>query len=193
MKLGDLVTFTAVMVKRQVPGGSVPERRQRGGKGVVVGVRNMFTAQAGSPPQLSNPQRVVLVATSLSQIVRVAPADITSLGGGAQAPAAAPLGLPALPDPDDDDEDRGRLEEPSEAELALWVADALNVVLNNGACFSAYDITCAVRAAHPRDKIVHKEVRAHVHEHMANLVTHGLYASEAADYSGQTALRYVPL
>ncbi len=78
MQVGDWVEFQTVVVKRRDTQGSAPvtqsfSRRRRG---MVIGTRYVYDATAQTPPTLSNPQRVLLVAVSLHRCYRVYPSDV---------------------------------------------------------------------------------------------------------------------
>ncbi len=77
MQIGDWVEFQDIVVKQLQPGGSSPAihtfARKR--RGMVIGERRVYDVTTGTPPQLANPRRVLLVAVSLHRSYRVFPAD----------------------------------------------------------------------------------------------------------------------
>ena len=192
MDLGQWVEFDTIIVKdRSATGTQVTSKQlRRTHAGIIVGLRPVYDAQPGSPPVLTNRRLVALVATSLHTCYRVFPADLCLLSGPPQRgrrrkQAATPPPSPVVADDDD-------RELPSDAELALWVADALNQSLATGIWFTAYDVTVAIRTAHPLDNIVHSKVREIVHGQMQTILQSGLYQSETATFGSTQAIRYVP-
>lgn len=79
MQLGDWVQFETIVQKQRTANGSRPVTRhlRRIRRGMIVGSRVVYDAQRGSPPMLSNRQRVLLVAVSPHRRYRVFPADAT--------------------------------------------------------------------------------------------------------------------
>ena len=78
MQVGDWVEFQSVVVKRRHAGGSAPATQVFAHKrrGMVIGERQVYDATLDTPPTLSNPQRVLLVAISLHRCYRVYPSDV---------------------------------------------------------------------------------------------------------------------
>jgi hypothetical protein len=78
MQVGDWVEFQTVVVKRRHAGGSVPATQAftHTRCGMVIGERHVYDATADTPPTLSNPRRVLLVAVSLHRSYRVYPSDV---------------------------------------------------------------------------------------------------------------------
>ncbi len=196
MQLGQWVEFQHIVVKdRQGAGSSVRTKGLAKPKaGIVMGVRPVYDAQPGSPPQLSNRRMVLLVATSLHTCYRVFPADAQLLSGPPVRKRAArsASSAPAAPSSASDDDDDGERSPVTPTELELWVADALNRQIAQSTWFTAYDITVALRSSHPLDEIEHATVREIVHRQMQSVITSGLYATEQATYGPSSAIRYVP-
>ena len=128
MQLGEWVEFQVIVGKQATSNGSVPmcQPIRRARKGMIVGMRNVYEVTIGSPPQLDNPQPVLIVAVSLHRTYRVYPQDAQPVAppsprrrratSAQRVPAAiAGSNLPAAPsaglDPVDDDD------------LAMLVAD----------------------------------------------------------------------
>jgi hypothetical protein len=78
MQVGDWVEFQTVVVKRRHASGSAPATQTFAHKrrGMVIGERHVYDATADTPPRLSNPQRVLLVAISLHRCYRVYPSNV---------------------------------------------------------------------------------------------------------------------
>jgi hypothetical protein len=78
MQVGDWVEFQTVVVKRRHAAGSAPTTQSFAHKrrGMVIGERHVYDATADTPPTLSNPRRVLLVAVSLHRSYRVYPSDV---------------------------------------------------------------------------------------------------------------------
>jgi hypothetical protein len=78
MQVGDWVEFQTVVIKRRHAGGSAPATQTfaRRRRGMVIGARHVYDATADTPPTLSNPQRVLLVAVTLHRCYRVYPSDV---------------------------------------------------------------------------------------------------------------------
>src|SRR5262245_34917505 len=77
MRIGDWVEFQTIVVKRPHASGSSPATHTlaRKRRGRVIGERRVYDVAMGTPPQLTNPRRVLLVAVSLHRSYRVYPAD----------------------------------------------------------------------------------------------------------------------
>jgi hypothetical protein len=78
MQVGDWVEFQTVVVKRRHASGSAPTTQTFAHKrrGMVIGERHVYDATTDTPPTLSNPQQVLLVAVSLYRCYRVYPSDV---------------------------------------------------------------------------------------------------------------------
>src|SRR5262245_39742018 len=78
MQVGDWVEFQTIVVKRRHTDGSAPATKTltRRRRGMVIGARYVYDATADTPPALSNPQQVLLVAVSLHRCYRVYPSDV---------------------------------------------------------------------------------------------------------------------
>jgi hypothetical protein len=196
MQLGEWVEFQVIVGKQATSNGSVPicQPIRRPRKGMVVGMRNVYEVTVGSPPQLDNPQPVLIVAVSLHRTYRVYPQDAQPVAAPAprrrraaaqRVPAAiASLNLPGAPAADLDDVD--------DDELAIMVADQLNRWIGQGEMFTAYDVTMALRVANGQLKISHNDVRPLVHAQMEAAVISGVYQRESATFGAGTATRYLP-
>ena len=196
MQLGEWVEFQVIVGKQATSNGSVPmcQPIRRARKGMIVGMRNVYEVTLGSPPQLDNPQPVLIVAVSLHRTYRVYPQDAQPVAAPsthrvpgrrrATAPAIAGSNLPAAPsaglDPVDDDD------------LAMLVADQLSAWIGQGEMFTAYDVTMALRVANGQLKISHNDVRPLVHAQMEPAVISGVYQRESATFGVDTATRYLP-
>lgn len=197
MQLGEWVEFQVIVGKQATSNGSVPmcQPIRRARKGMIVGMRNVYEVTIGSPPQLDNPQPVLIVAVSLHRTYRVYPQDAQPVAppsprrrratSAQRAPAALASGtLPAAPagglDPVDDDD------------LAMLVADQLSAWIGQGEMFTAYDVTMALRVANGQLKISHNDVRPLVHAQMEAAVISGVYQRESATFGADTATRYLP-
>ena len=153
-------------------------------------MRNVYEVTLGSPPQLDNPQPVLIVAVSLHRTYRVYPQDAQLVAPPsprrrrATAPALAGSNMPAAPsaglDPVVDDD------------LAMLVADQLSTWIGQGEMFTAYDVTMALRVANGQLKISHNDVRPLVHAQMEPAVISGIYQRESATFGADTATRYLP-
>lgn len=80
--------------------------------------------------------------------------------------------------------------------LVQWAKDAIDEKFETGMEFTAWEITQAIRLAHPGYDISHSVVRSIVnHQLMAPVVNAGLYTVELRQYSGgiQAANTYVPV
>jgi hypothetical protein len=77
MQIGDWVEFQDVVVKQVHAGGSSPTTHTfaRKRRGMVIGERRVYDVATGTPPLLTNPRRVLLVAISLHRSYRVFEAD----------------------------------------------------------------------------------------------------------------------
>jgi hypothetical protein len=77
MQIGDWVEFQDVVVKQLHANGSSPATHSFAHKrrGMVIGERRVYDVTTGTPPQLTNPRRVLLVAVSLHRSYRVYLAD----------------------------------------------------------------------------------------------------------------------
>jgi hypothetical protein len=78
MQVGDWVEFQTVVIKRRHANGSAPATQTlaRRRRGMVIGARHVYDATTDTPPTLSNPQQVLLVAVSLHRCYRVYPSDV---------------------------------------------------------------------------------------------------------------------
>ena len=78
--------------------------------------------------------------------------------------------------------------------LAAEVGALLTDLITEGASFTAYEVTAALRRANPGCAIPHRGgVREEVHSQMAALVQAGYYACRPAAFYHGTALRYSPI
>jgi hypothetical protein len=190
MQLGEWVEFQVIVGKQATSKGSVPmcQPIRRARKGMVVGMRNVYEVTVGSPPQLDNPQPVLIVAVSLHRTYRVYPQDAQPVAPPTprrrRASAPASHNLPGAPAADLDDVD--------DDELAIMVADQLNRWIGQGEMFTAYDVTMALRVANSQLKISHTDVRPLVHAQMEAAVISGVYQRESATFGADTATRYLP-
>ena len=190
MKLGQWIEFDAVIVREATAQGSQVRTQPLANpkRGMIIGIRPVYDARGNFPPTLSNRRDVLLVATSLHTCYRVFPGDATLAAGVDVAQAAAQATFVAAADDSEDD-----LAPVTDAELQMWVIDAINAQIAARCWFTAYDITLAVRDDHPQDDIRHAEVRAIVHQCMQHVITSGLYEPEQAQFGSDSAIRYVPL
>ena len=201
MQLGEWVEFQVVVGKQVTHNGSVPvcQPMRRSRKGIIVRMRNVYEVTAGSPPQLDNPQPVLVVAVSLHRTYRVYPQDAqpaaAPASGAQRAPrapgrrraAAAPAASANLPA-----RATGRLDSVDDDDLAVMVADQINSWIGQGEMFTAYDVTMALRTANSQLKISHSEVRPLVHAQMEAAVVSGIYQRESATFGSDSATRYLP-
>jgi hypothetical protein len=200
MQLGDWIEFDTIVIKEPTATGSAPATQllSRIRRGMVVGERQVYDVTAGSPPALSSPRMVLLVAVSLHRCYRVFPADAR----------------PAAPPPP---KRRRALRQQSrpvtgativlanrggtmmgratiaQTDLDLLVADQINQRIAGGDIFTAYDITLGLRDANPGIDIPHDAVRRAVHAQMDSIVASQLYDRETASFGSGSALRYVPV
>ena len=178
MQLGDWIEFQTIVVREPSADGSQPARQTfaRPRTGMIVGQQYVYDMQQGTPPILSRPQPVLIVAVSLHRRYRVFAADARP--GTAPPPKrqrqrrAATSKQPPMTDTSD---------------LALLVADEISRRMAAGVYFTAYDITVALRAAHPDADIHHADVRRIVHEQMDTLVAGGMYERETAEFNRRSS------
>lgn len=208
MKLGDWVEFELIVRKITTSHGVQPVAQPlpQPRRGVIVGSRQVYDVQPGSPPALSNPRTVLLVAVSIGRCYRVFPQDVRPSAPprrrrGLAVPGVTPAALPATlapatgatvplamtPVPG------GRRTPVTPAALELMVADALARRLTRGDLFTAYDVTQELRAAHPGFDLRHDNVREVVHAQMEAMLAAGIYDRECADFGHASAIRYVPV
>jgi hypothetical protein len=76
--------------------------------------------------------------------------------------------------------------------LGRLIRFEVNARVRQGDQFTAYDITCALRAGNPLVEISHAHVRELVHRQMDTLVCSGLYQACPVDVGGRVALLYLP-
>ena len=190
MELGQWVEFNSTVIKQDTATGNTPAIRQlsRVRKGMVVGIRNVYDVTLGNPPVLTNPQPVLIVAVSLHRQYRVFPQlaqecdpprkrQKRQLNPTLTLTHAAPV---------------GRLHSVNDDDIEMLVADQINLFIGKGDMFTAYDVTMAIRQAHPTIKIKHDDVRPLVHQAMEAAVVSGVYEREAATFGTDTATRYLP-
>ncbi|GAA5530758.1 hypothetical protein [Herpetosiphon gulosus] len=195
MQLGDWVEFQIIVSKQSKGPGSTPTTQNMGRvrRGMVIGVRNVYDVVGGNPPQLANPQPVLIVAVSLHRAYRVFPHDATLTNPptprrSRQRRVAAPPAQTVVHGNDDDD-----WHAVDDQALSLLIAEQIGNWITAGQMFTAYDITMALRTANPRLIIKHERVRPLVHEVMASAVVSGLYERESASFNSNQATRYLPI
>ncbi|ABX07395.1 MAG TPA: hypothetical protein DEF47_00685 [Herpetosiphon sp.] len=195
MQLGDWVEFQIIVSKQSKGPGSTPTTQNMGRvrRGMVIGVRNVYDVVGGNPPQLANPQPVLIVAVSLHRAYRVFPHDATLTNPptprrSRQRRVTAPAAQTVVHGNDDDD-----WHAVDDQALSLLIAEQIGNWITAGQMFTAYDITMALRIANPRLIIKHERVRPLVHEVMASAVVSGLYERESASFNSNQATRYLPI
>jgi hypothetical protein len=192
MQLGEWVEFQVIVGKQATNNGSVPicQPIRRPRQGMIVGMRNVYEVTVGSPPQLDNPQPVLIVAVSLHRTYRVYPQDAQPVAPPAPrrrrpaATARVSSNLPGAP--------AAGLDSVDDDDLAMLVADQLTTWIGQGEMFTAYDVTMALRVANSQLKISHNDVRPLVHAQMEPAVISGIYQRESATFGADTATRYLP-
>lgn len=194
MQLGEWVEFQVIVGKQATGNGSVPvcQPLRRPRKGMIIGMRHVYDVTAGSPPQLDNPQPVLIVAVSLHRTYRVFPQDAQIVAApatrtGRRRAATGPTTIAGGNPPAG-----GRLGSVADDDLAVMVADQINSWIGQGELFTAYDVTMALRMANSQIKIRHAEVRPLVHAQMEAAVISGIYQRESASFGADTATRYLP-
>lgn len=167
MDLGEEITFKAIVGRKLDGTKSIPISEPIAPlTGTLIGKTRVYTIDNWrNPPTLSDPQTVWVVATSLTKRHKVFMEDI--------------ILARTQSDPND---------------IAIWTEQVLNAKTQAGEEFTAYDITRAVRAAHPGEDIPHDPVRDFVHIWMAGAINIiGLnYTENQKDFGGNTAIVYVP-
>ena len=78
-------------------------------------------------------------------------------------------------------------------ELEMLVAEHLNECIAERQEFTAYDVTMALRAAHPDVNILHLVVRGVVHRRMQPWIANHLYGLRHMSFPTGVACCYVPL
>lgn len=193
MQLGEWVEFEQIVGKTKTSSGSQPTTQALGQmrRGIIVGMRQVYDVQFGTPPTLTNPQVVLLVAVSLHRRYRVFPADArpttppqpkrrrTTQQAAKVTPATTGGGSMS----------RNTL---SQTDLDLLVANEINRRVAAGDIYTAYDVTSALRAANLGTHIPHDAVRRAVHDQMEPIVASRLYDRESAQFGRSTATRYLP-
>ncbi len=195
MQLGDWVEFQIIVSKQSKGPGSTPSTQNMGRvrRGMVIGVRNVYDVVGGNPPQLANPQPVLIVAVSLHRAYRVFPHDATPTSPptprrSRQRRVATPTTQPVAMGNDDDD-----WHAVDDQALSFLIAEQISTWITAGQMFTAYDITMALRTANPRFIIAHERVRPLVHSVMDSAVVSGLYERERASFNSNQATRYLPI
>ncbi len=209
MQLGDWVEFETIVVKQPTATGSRPTttRLARKRRGMVIGERSVYDVTNGSPPGLSNRQKVLLVAVSLHRAYRVFPNDACPTtppqphrrqaqpAQPAMAPATVPANGAGMTNGTHGNGNGGSTMARTPIarnDLELLVADQINQQANTGSTFTAYDITQALRVANPGREILHDEVRHVVHAQMEALVATSIYDRDDVTFGTDQATRYVP-
>jgi hypothetical protein len=196
MQLGAWVEFDQIVVRTKTAQGSQPAVQSLGRtrRGVVIGARQVYDVEIGSPPVLTNPQTVLLVAVSLHRRYRVFPSDLRP----ASTPQAKRGRSAPQPQPSNGSTALtiyagGAARDPIAAsDLDLLVANEISRLVAAGEIYTAYDITLALRAAHPDLDISHDAVRTAVHDQMEPIVASRLYDREVAQFGRSQASRYLP-
>ncbi len=78
-------------------------------------------------------------------------------------------------------------------ELAVLVVGQLNGWIARRQSFTAYDVTQALRLAHPSVRIWHDEVRTVVHRRMHSVVAAHYYRQATMQLSTDSACCYLPM
>jgi hypothetical protein len=206
MKLGDWVEFELIVRKTTTTHGVQPVAQPlpQPRRGVIVGSRQVYDVQPGSPPALSNPRTVLLVAVSIGRCYRVFPQDVRpsapprrrrglAVPGMSQPPAPLAPATGATVPLQMTRASHGRRTPVTHAALELMVADALARRLTHGDLFTAYEVTQELRAAHPAFDLRHDDVREVVHAQMESIIAARIYDRECADFGHASAIRYVPV
>ena len=77
--------------------------------------------------------------------------------------------------------------------LEMLVAERLAEWVATGQTFTAYDVTLALRAAHPAINIFHQDVRSVVHHRMWPVVARQIYLQEQVLFPTGSACCYRPV
>jgi hypothetical protein len=199
MQLGDQVEFEKVVGKEQTAMGSRPivQALGRARRGTLIGERQVYDVEAGSPPVLTNRRTVLLVAVSMHRCCRVFPSDarvvaapVPPASGTSRKRSSRPAtGITINLAQGGTMSGRALL---TQADLELLVADHINQQMAAQAIFTAYDVTLGLRDANPHLHIPHDGVRSAVHTQMEAIVKNQLYERETATFGSNTALRYIP-
>jgi hypothetical protein len=205
MQLGAWVEFDQIVVRTKTAQGSQPAVQSLGRtrRGVVIGMRQVYEVEAGSPPLLTNPQTVLLIAVSLHRRYRVFPADLRPAAAPQpkrrRSVAPAPQAMVAAAGPQaagsttltitGDGSSRDPI---APSDLDLLVANEISRLVAAAEIYTAYDVTLALRAAHPDLDISHEAVRSAVHDQMEPILASRLYDREVAQFGRNQASRYVP-
>lgn len=80
----------------------------------------------------------------------------------------------------------------TQAALAMLVAEHLNERIARRQSFTAYDVTQALRLAHPAVNILHAEVRNVVHRRMHSVVAAQFYRQAMMQFPTGSACCYLP-